>query len=57
MINVGGFDRDGVPFSACSVQLIQDGDALPDVTAYAEWMPYQKLVAKGEITPTLHEVK
>ena len=42
MINLGGFDQDGVPFSACSVQLLQDGDTLPDVTAYAEWMPYQK---------------
>lgn len=42
MINVGGFDRNGAPFAATSMQLLQD-DATPTNPAYyAEWMPYQK---------------
>ena len=41
-INVGGFDSNGVPFSACSVQLLQDDDIAPSDFSYAEWMPYQK---------------
>jgi hypothetical protein len=44
MINVGGFDRNGVPFAATSMQLLQDGDT-PNGTYYAEWMPYQKAQA------------
>ncbi len=47
MINVGGFDANGQPFSLVSVQLLQDDDAAPSMAngAYAEWMPYQKAVA------------
>lgn len=42
MINVGGFDRNGVPFQATSVKLIQDdAEERPDY-GHAEWMPYQK---------------
>ncbi|MDB5814452.1 MAG: hypothetical protein JWN23_1569 [Rhodocyclales bacterium] len=42
LINVGGFDANGVPFAACSLKLLQDDDAIPDSgTAYACWMPYQ----------------
>lgn len=41
MINVGGFDKNGVPFASCSVQLLQDDDK-PLGALYAEWMPYQK---------------
>ncbi|OWY35285.1 hypothetical protein CEJ45_08410 [Herbaspirillum aquaticum] len=44
LINIGGFDADGKPFSATSVPLIQgdepEGQELPQF--YAEWMPYQK---------------
>ena len=44
MVNVGGFDANGKPFAATSVQLLQDDDAAPGLIsgAYAEWMPYQK---------------
>ena len=45
MINVGGFDRNGVHFSATSLKLLQDDDAIPTVGYYAEWMPYQKAQA------------
>lgn len=41
LINVGGFDRNGLPFSLTSLTLVQDGDAIPGGN-YAEWMPYQK---------------
>lgn len=42
-INVGGFDANGQPFSATSVELLQDDVAAPtDGRVYAEWMPYQK---------------
>ena len=40
MINVGGFDHNGIPFALCSIQLAQDDDAVS--FPYAEWMPYQK---------------
>lgn len=41
MINVGGFDQNGLPFSARSVQLVQD-DEVATSNIWAEWMPYQK---------------
>lgn len=41
LINVGGFDRNGTPFSACSVQLLQDNDVPHSTSYYAEWMPQQ----------------
>jgi hypothetical protein len=40
-INVGGFDANGSPFGATSVQLLQDDDVSRGGTT-AEWMPYQK---------------
>jgi hypothetical protein len=46
VINVGGFNRDGVPFSHTSLRLVQDEAAPTDGTSYAEWMPYQKSVAR-----------
>lgn len=46
LINVGGFDRSGTPFSATSVKLLQDDDEAPGVGFWAEWMPYQKAQAK-----------
>lgn len=42
MINVGGFDKNGVPFAATSMKLLQDDDVPPEGIWYAEWMPYQK---------------
>ena len=53
MINVGGFDRNGTPFSHTSLPLKQD-DAESPPMPYAEWMPYQKAVAAGDKAPTLH---
>lgn len=41
LINVGGFDRNGVPFAATSVVLLQDDDPAPALGNYAQWMPYQ----------------
>jgi hypothetical protein len=32
-----------------------NGEGKEPHTAYCEWMPYQKAVAKGEIAPTLHD--
>lgn len=37
-----------------SVKLLQDGEGKPESGEYAEWMPYQKQVAAGEIEPTQH---
>lgn len=45
LINVGGFDLNGLPFAATSVQLLQDDDPVP-YSLYAEWMPYQKSTAR-----------
>lgn len=46
-INVGGFDGNGMPFSACSVILVQEGDAVPTGGYYASWMPFQVGQAKA----------
>lgn len=44
LINVGGFDHSGEPFSARSVLLLQDEGSYgnPGGGAWACWMPYQK---------------
>lgn len=47
-INVGGFDKEGIPFSATNIQLLQDNDSVIAVDYYSEWMPYQKIVAAKE---------
>lgn len=44
MINVGGFDVNGIPFSLTSLELVQDGSfpnggVVPD--RYATWMDFQ----------------
>lgn len=56
MINVGGFNDQGIPFAYTSVELIQDADSYgnPGGGAWACWMPYQKAVASGQQAPTLH---
>jgi len=47
-INVGGFDLNGNPFAATSLQLLQDDDTPTNPNYYAEWMPYQKVQAAKE---------
>lgn len=53
-VNLVVFDSDGYQHRRTSVTLVQDGDPKPSGGRYCEWMPYQKLVAKGEIPPVLH---
>lgn len=45
MVNVGGFDANGLPFAWTSVQLVQEEDPVPS-GLHAVWMPYQKEQAK-----------
>lgn len=52
-INIAGFDANGNHFARTSVLLVQDGAPRPSAQ-FAEWMPYQKQVAAGQIAPTLH---
>ena len=54
LINVGGFCCNGSPFALTSLRLLQDDDAAVTGQPYAQWMPYQKAVAAGEIPPVLH---
>lgn len=42
MINVGGFDRNGVAFNETSITLVQDDTDGVVRTRYATWMPYQR---------------
>jgi len=53
-INVGGTNHHGLPFALHPVVVVQEGETPPEDTVYAEWMPYQNKVAKGEIPPVLH---
>ncbi len=53
-LNLGVLDGNGVNHSMTEVPLIQEGDTKPENGYYAEWMPYQKSVAKGETAPVLH---
>lgn len=50
MINVGGFDHNGIPFASTSVLLLQDEGSYgnPGGGPWACWMPYQK----GQATKT-----
>lgn len=52
LINVGGFDQNGVPFAHTSLPLLQDDDAAPTHGAFAEWMPYQKAQAVKHDAPS-----
>lgn len=47
-INVAGFDCNGIPFAATSLQLLQDDDVATNSNYYAEWMPYQVAQAAKE---------
>ncbi len=48
VITIAGFDRDGNPFKATEVELIQDDSECTVGTA--EWMPYQKEQAEKAVT-------
>lgn len=54
MVNLAVFDESGIAFAETSVPLVQPEDGVPDDSNYCEWMPYQKSVATGAISPTLH---
>lgn len=55
MINIGYLDQNGGHRSATSVTLLQhEYETAPPWNSFAEWMPYQKQVAAGEIPPTQH---
>jgi hypothetical protein len=41
MVNIAGFDANGIPFNRTSVTLVQEGDVPPEFGRYVEWMPYQ----------------
>ena len=41
LINVAGFNANGVPFALTSLTLVQPEDPAPE-WQYATWMPYQK---------------
>lgn len=45
-INVAAFDQNGAHIAACSVKLLQEGEAPPETGYYAEWAPLQKGQAK-----------
>ena len=47
-INVAGFDCNGNPFAATSLQLLQDDDIATNSEYYAEWMSYQVVQAAKE---------
>lgn len=57
LINVGGFDREGVPFAMTSLQLRQPDDEAPEGCAYAEWMGFQigQSVKTEDVTKVLSE--
>ena len=42
MINIAYFDSNGIPGSATSVYLQQDGGEDHTAVPHCEWMPYQK---------------
>lgn len=41
LVNLGGFNSNGQPISACSVRLLQEESQYPVVEAFCCWMPYQ----------------
>jgi hypothetical protein len=53
-INVVGHDKDGNYFFIAHLYLNQDGGEME--RPFAEWMPYQKQVAAGEIPPVKHVI-
>src|ERR1700756_409916 len=55
-VNLMVADAHGTPFGVSNVPLVQEGEESPgtDGAGFAEWMPYQLAVARGEIPPVLH---
>lgn len=53
-LNLGVLDGNGAHHSMTEVPLIQEGEPPPENGYFAEWMAYQKSVAKGETAPVLH---
>ena len=53
-LNLGVFDGEGASHSMTDVPLIQEGDTAPKDGYFAQWMDYQKSVAKGDTAPVLH---
>ena len=55
-VNLTVFEQSGAASMAgyLNVKLLQDDDEAPETGYYAQWMPYQKAVAAGEIPPVLH---
>ena len=52
-INVAGFDHMGKAFADEGIE-IWDGEGVKPASAHAQWMPYQKAVAAGEIPAVKH---
>lgn len=52
-VNLMVITPNGEPYQRQHVTLHQEGNEAP-ANGYAEWMPYQKQVASGQIPPTLH---
>ena len=55
-VNLAVFSANGEASFQTSVFLYDPETTPRPFCSYAEWMPYQKAVAKGEIAPTLHDV-
>jgi hypothetical protein len=56
-INVRGWNKLGTPFTLLDLHLLQHEDANQTPPyPYAEWMPYQKSVAAGDIPPVKHVI-
>lgn len=52
-VNLAAFDKNGSSYPAKGIQLVQEGEALPEQLPYATWMPYQIGQAKKEeVKPT-----
>lgn len=54
-VNLTAFDSQGTPYGAEDVTFIHDeATPKPEFGGWCEWMSYQKAVAQGTISPTLH---
>ena len=51
MVNLAAFMPNGASYGLTSVTLVQEGDAIPVLGGYAEWMPYQVGQAKKHADP------
>lgn len=48
LVNIAGFNHDGVPFKHRNVVLVQEGDPKPDGENFVTWMPFQVGQAKAQ---------